>query len=300
MALLERAAQSAARLPESLSAEVQVLRGVYRKVAGNEDGETFLREGVERMRAAGADEPLRVVALCHLAALNAERGDYGPAWAYADEAVSAAGRVSDDGSVTMAFDLCQYVASFTGEHARAVEAGRQAVAVGRLGGSVQLATALAGLSAALARADEVTEARAVAREALAAADATAVPTVIAQVVSTLALDLPADFVRSIADRIVESIALLIAGHPSSALGGMASLSRAAADVDPHAAARLLGGVSARYRGDVEVDLVAVTEQLTRRLGAEAFASESRVGAALSEDALLRMAASVAALLTGTT
>ena len=282
-----------AGLTDRTRAEAIALRGVFAKMTGNaEDAGVWIPEGLVGLRALAPDSIALVNSLCHLADLCADAGDTRDAIALADEAVAAARRTDDDGTISMALDLAGYVARVAGDRDRAIEAARGAVAEGRRQGSFLLADALAGLAASLGAEDPT--ASGIAWEALALADAGGQPNQRAKVVVTVAevigpID-PARTGRLLAEALATYLAM---GVPPESLQSAVGIARLPGSPPTAALARLLGAIGRRSGGTLPEDLGPIASHLRDTLGPAEFALAYGTGAALDDDALSRLGVEVA-------
>jgi DNA-binding SARP family transcriptional activator/predicted ATPase len=272
------------------AAEVTALRGIFTRLTGDgAAGGELLREGLSGLREHAPSSIALVNALCHYADDRIQHGESAEAVALADEAIAAARRTSDAGSVSMALDLAGYVARAVGDQGRAVAAAREAVEVAR-GEPSGLADALAGLAASLGPDDP--EGVAFAWEAIAVAASAGVPNQLARVALTVAdVTGPGDPATT-ATMAAQSLATYLAMSNNLALDAAEALAALGCRIDAEAAAQLLGAVRRRSGGrpDTDADLGA---RLASAVGRDGFAKALGQGAALDDDALGRLGAEVA-------
>jgi predicted ATPase/DNA-binding SARP family transcriptional activator len=274
-------------------AEARVLRAVLGKLAGETGSHEALAGALAPLRASRRDSVVVANGLCHLADLEAEAGHAETAFQLADEAVDAAHRTGDAGSVVMALDLSSYVAQVLGDADRAIDASQAALRVAADGPTPQRINAMAGLATALHRGGRATEAVDAAWLALAEAEQQGTPIQTAEVVLTVAEVIVAHDPHRSGDRLAAALATFLAfGARRNAVVTGAALVRARASVAPVEAARLLGGLEARAADADGIGLGEVLGNLRAVLGAERLAGERASGRQLSDDGLARAAAAL--------
>ena len=285
-------------LTDRTRAEAIALRGVFAKMTGNvEAARVWIAEGLVGLRTLAPDSIALVNSLCHLADLRVDSGDTDEAVTLADEAVAAARRTDDDGTISMALDLAGHVARSAGDRDRAIEAARGAVTEGRRRQSFLLADALAGLAASLGAGDPT--AAEVAWEALALAESGGQPNQQAKVIITVAEVLgaidPARTGRLLADALATYLAV---GVPQEILVSAVAIVRLPGSPPTSAVARLLGAIGRRSDGRLPDGIAPIEARVRQALGPAGFAEAYGAGAALDDDALSRLGVEVADLIGG--
>ena len=288
------------RLTPGTAAEVSAVRGIFARLTGDsEAGGELLRMGLPGLREYAPNSIALVNSLCHYADDRLAHEQPAEAVALANEAVAAARRTQDIGSLSMALDLAGYVARGLGDDEWAVAAAREAVDVARRGERSGLADAIAGLAVSLGPDDP--EGVALAWESIAVAESVGLPHQLARVALTVVDVIAPDDPAATATLMAQALATYLAiGHQVDVEITLV-LATIAAPTDPESAARLLGAARRRADGGPVGEPGAAAEleaRLVETLGRGRFAKAMGQGAALGDDDLGRLGEAVAQRLSG--
>jgi hypothetical protein len=279
----------AADLTPRTRAETMALRGIFAKMTGDADTIHLMTSGAEGLRIHAPDSIALVNTLCHLADAHLSWGDRDLAVALADEAVAtAAKRVGDETTLSVAWDLVGYIARGVGDRERAVSAARVAVEEARRIESAALPESLAGLAASLGPGEP--EALDLAFEALALTETGAQRTQRAKVIVDAAEVVAAVEPETAARLLSEALAIYLAtGMTADIVTAVEQLAGLTADLDPAATATMVAA-TVRRCGD---SLTATVSRLRESLGPAPYARAAAQAATLDDDDLSRLAATLA-------